>query len=379
MNKFYAFLLIAFIGFFNSCNRDDDNLAIESLDYQSISITKKSLTDLMKVGKISRTVKLDANSESIIGSVDYAIVDKNGDIYVGDFDSGKKVLRFNKEGKFLNGFGRPGQGPGEYGYLKKFDISTKNEIFLISYDKLLTFKKTGELLNELRLPYTPIDVKVVNDSIFLYVIGYRNREGEKNSIVVLNSDLTQVGGLSDFDTRLLKYKFLSINQMGKFGENLFFIDIYDLALTIYSVKEKRLIRLKIPNENYQLDEIWKKSHFIETDRDEIAKRIHRFELIYAMDEKLFLWEHWQLKGIYDYWLLDLKKRKALVLTYPGPEYFKENLFFDRIVGGYDKGIICVYDDVEKFNKHKNEFPILKDVSFSMEDNPILVFFEFNEL
>ena len=57
---------------------------------------------------------------------------------------------------------------------------------------------------------------------------------------------------------------------------------------------------------------------------------------------------------------------------------KNNLYFDRIPGSYDQGIIGAFFDAEEFNKHKKNYPALKNIQLKMDDNPILVFFEMSQ-
>ena len=136
--------------------------------------------------------------------------------------------------------------------------------------------------------------------------------------------------------------------------------------------------LKIPNENKSLDNIWEKRRLNEKDMDKIKNKIHRFNWIFSFNDNLLLSEYNKENKIFDFWLLNLKTKKAIIFPYPGPEFISKNLFFNRIVGSYDKGIIGVFNCIEKFNKYKKDFPVLKNIEFSIEDNPILALFEFNQ-
>jgi len=375
----FSIMLMLSLCILNSCKEANKTLVIGKIEFKSLSINKKSSKDFMDLGAFKKVVKLETNDDSIIGIVDTAIVDENGDFFVGDYSSSKKVFRFDKYGEFINSYGRIGQGPGEFANLKSFDVTAQNEVVLMSYNKLLKFSKNGDFLKESRLKYRALDIKVVKGLIYIYVAGFRFRPEEKRAIIILNKDFNEVGGLSNFETRFEKYKFIPFNIMAKNRNNLFYIDIYDLGLNKFNPGDEKLIKLKIPNDNENLNDIWEKRHLQEKDRIEIKKKTHRFISILSMEEKLFLTESCPYKRIFNYWLLDLDKRKALILTYPGPEYFEKALFFDRIVGAYDRGLICVFNNSEKFNKYKSEFPALENIEFAVEDNPILVLFEFNDI
>ena len=60
-------------------------------------------------------VPLETTAECLVGNVQ-SIQIMGDDIFVLDLQSG--ILRFSKDGKFLNKIGTRGQGPGEYLYAK---------------------------------------------------------------------------------------------------------------------------------------------------------------------------------------------------------------------------------------------------------------------
>lgn len=62
-----------------------------------------------------RIVPLETTAECLVGNVE-SIQIMGDDIFVLDLQSG--ILRFSKDGKFLNKIGTRGQGPGEYLYAK---------------------------------------------------------------------------------------------------------------------------------------------------------------------------------------------------------------------------------------------------------------------
>ncbi|MCP5045960.1 MAG: hypothetical protein GY940_02240, partial [bacterium] len=145
---------------------------------------------------------------------------------------------------------------------------------------------------------------------------------------------------------------------------------------------KEIDRLSIPTDNSKLDSTWEKKR-IDQDADEkITNQVHRFDDIFSFSDRLLLFESCREKEIWHAWLLDLKKKEVLIFSRKSlyGDYrvkVKGDLFFRRIPGSYENGIIGAFDDSEAFNRHKDKYPLLKDLQFNADENPILVFFEFN--
>ncbi len=379
MKKNKIFILLLAICFLHFCHNGKDKISLKEIDFKSISIERKIFEDFWSVGKLKKAVKLEAKRNSLIGNIDHVIRNKNGDFYVGDYVSSKKVLRFNQYGDFISSIGTIGQGPGEYNHIFSFALNSDGSAVLLTATKLIKFDKNGKLIKETRINYHALDIAIIDDLIYIYVLRYLYSPKIKKAILILNSDFSKIGEIYPYDTRLEKYLFLPNKIFSKSNNNLSFIDIYDFSLQILNTKSKKIYQLQIPNENASLNVIWKKRRLTEKNKTEIKKRIHRYNFIFGYKDGLFLNEYCKGKKIYDYWILNLEKKKAIIFPYPGQEFLKKNLFFDRIVGSYEKGIIGVFNDDEKFNKYKKDFPALKYIEFNIEDNPILAFFEFNKI
>ncbi len=370
------FLLAVF--FLNACNSGEKPADIKTIDFKSFSVVHKQYKDFLGSGEIKRAVKLETNENALIGGVDSVVIDKNGDILVGDFDSNKKVFRFDKDGRFITRYGMTGRGPGENIELTDFKVISDGSIILLTPFKLIKFGKSGQLEKEVKINYFAEEIAVIDDLIYLSVINYRSAPKTRKSILILDSQFNEVGGLEPYDERLDKYRFLPLNRLATRGSKLCFFDYYDLNLKVYDPESKEITRLLIPNDNASLDAVWGKNGLRETDMTEIKKRLHNFGLIYGFKNGLLLFERWKEKKIFDYWFLSLEKKKVVTFAY-SREFLDNNLFFNRVSGSYEDGIIGVFDDDVKFNKYKKDFPALKEIEMSVEDNPILVFFQFNPI
>lgn len=376
MKKERILYLIIFALFFTFCADDKSKITVNEINFKSISIEETGVKNFMDSGKIKKIVKLETNDDSLIGNIDSIKIAENGDILVGDFYSSKKVLRFDKDGKYIQSYGKVGRGPGEHVSIKNFDILPDGSIIFLTDLKVIKYARSGQLLNEIRTNFIPLDIAVLDDFIYISHVGFRMSPRTDESILIFNSDLKKIGGLLEFDTRLEKYRYIPSNFFAKINQKLYFIGNYSFNLYEYDPKFSTLNCLEIPSENSTLNSIWEKKNLSESDYGEIKKRLHRFNFIYGFRDGLFLLEFCAEKRIFDYWVFNLGRRKAKVFKYAA-EYFKNNLFFNKFVGSGDGCIIGVFNDNENFNTYKDNFPELKDIEFNIEDNPILAFFEFD--
>jgi len=53
------------------------------------------------------------------------------------------------------------------------------------------------------------------------------------------------------------------------------------------------------------------------------------------------------------------------------------LLMDYMGGSHQTGIICILENTDEINRFKSTVPALKDIEYHAEDNPLLVFIEFN--
>jgi hypothetical protein len=333
------------------------------------------------VGKIKKAIKLETTRESLIASVDRVIVDpKTGDLLIGDFRRANRVFRFSNKGTFICNYGKTGNGPGEYHNLKSFTITGNSDVILLTSLKLIKYSKAGTFLRESRIPVFAGCIECVNDLLYISVLRYRGNPGEKKAIIVLNTLFSKVGSVGDYDIRLEKYIFNIRDALAKSEKKLYFIDYYDPTLKIYDSSAKRLIQLQIPNKNSVLDKIWQKSRINDNDDKKILSQLHRFNSIKIVDNRILLMEINRANKTYRSWLLNLTAREVHIFdrSVLFGDYRiedKPDIYFNRVPGTYDNGIIGVMDDVENFDLHKNKYPLLKDIQFKADDNPILVFFE----
>jgi len=66
-------------------------------------------------------------------------------------EKNKRVLQYNDKCKYINSFGKFGEGPGEFSELYGFDF-VKDQIYLQSRSKIVFFSLEGKLIKEIRKP-----------------------------------------------------------------------------------------------------------------------------------------------------------------------------------------------------------------------------------
>jgi hypothetical protein len=346
------------------------------------TITKRPIGDLFRFGVIEKIVVPELTDDSSIAEVSQIAFGKNGDIYVADLASRGTVLRFDESGKYLSRYGRPGQGPGEHGSLRAFDIDGDSRVYLISDTKIIRCSPAGEFEKETSIGYFPGDIKIVKDGLYARIFGTRDSSsGLGPAINVYDLDLAEQGGVSHFDPRLNAYKLLPSSSIAAWKEQIIFTDIYDLAFNIYDPRSDQTQRIVFPNDNGRLDSVWKREHFVEDDRSHIRDNIHRFNDVYSFNGIVYLTEIDRKRKEVNFWLMDIDHKKIVVFplldVIGTATRASASIRFDTIVGTYENGLVFVVEDEEKIQKIRERYPQFKDVRFGANDNPALIFFRVN--
>ncbi len=367
-----------------SCSSGEKQTSENVLDFSLFKVKHLALSHFSEYGKIKKVIKLETNDKSVFGSIDRLRIDnKTGDILIGDFDTRKQVLRFNKDGNFLTSYGKVGEGPSEHHSLLDFCTNENGEVVLLTDSKLIKYSMTGSPLLETKINVFGEDIETFQDKIFVSILGYDNKPKEKKALQVYNSFLVNIGGIGEYEERFEIYRFGVLRKMAVNHDRLYFIEHYDFELNVYDLNSQKISQLRIPNNNSVLDKVWEKRHFVEADRTEIKSRLHRFDDIYSLKNELLLHESWKEKKVYNIWRLNLDKKEAVI--YSMFSFYKDweiknpsQLFFSYFVGTYENAVIAVFLDSDDFNKYKGDYPALKTIDFKLDDNPILAFYEFNE-
>jgi len=124
----------------------------------------------------ARRVKLDINGEVLIYSV------FNGEHYIGTQEG---ILRYGKDGNFLNRIGKKGEGPGELKFFTFFGF-VNSRVIISNANKINIFELDGKLVEEKPNPLKM--EKVIMLTADLLLGQERDMSPDKNRLVV---DITQ--------------------------------------------------------------------------------------------------------------------------------------------------------------------------------------------
>jgi hypothetical protein len=109
-------------------------------------------------------------------------------------DGDKKIVVFNKYGKFLSSISKQGRGPNEYLFINDFSYNTSDRLVsILDKDKIKRFNLKGDYINETRLGFNPS--RITNLSPDLYIIEKKIPTGDSISdyyIRLVNEELTTI-------------------------------------------------------------------------------------------------------------------------------------------------------------------------------------------
>lgn len=124
-------------------------------------ITNSKSCELNKIGSELEYIVLEDTPNSLLGTIVHtALCDSF--IFVHDI---KKVLQFDRHGKFIRQIGTIGRGPGEYSSVNDFCIDNKN-IYILPFDgkevKVYDFK--GQFIRSIQSPHPQVSQIVLKDT-----------------------------------------------------------------------------------------------------------------------------------------------------------------------------------------------------------------------
>ena len=200
---------------------------------------KKRLT-IQEIGKVEY-IKLETNDNCLISAsfklIGLYLTDK--EIFLSTDNS---ILRFNKDGKFINSIGKRGQGPGEIKLLSDYIIDeSKKEIYIWdgSTQNLKSYTYNGVLKNAIRLETYGENLGTICDSLIICTNYFGNNQ-PMAFLSSLNNGKT-VKALLPSQT-IKDETGLSMKFYNKYTENLLYNNkvIYQNFIndTIYTIDKK---------------------------------------------------------------------------------------------------------------------------------------------
>lgn len=102
-------------------------------------------------------IKLDVNGEVLVYNV------FNGEHYIGTQEG---ILRYGKDGNFMNRIGEKGEGPGELRFFSFFGFAN-NRVIISNANKIAIFELDGKLVEEKPNPLKMEKVVMLSDDLLL--------------------------------------------------------------------------------------------------------------------------------------------------------------------------------------------------------------------
>ena len=89
-------------------------------------------------------------TEQTFGSPTDIAWSRNGDFYVSDGYGNSRVVKFNRDGKFLLSWGKPGSGPGEFRVVHSVAVDSKERVYVSDREnnRIQIFNANGEFLKQ---------------------------------------------------------------------------------------------------------------------------------------------------------------------------------------------------------------------------------------
>jgi sugar lactone lactonase YvrE len=116
-------------------------------------------------------------AETFAGPCDVAVA-ANGDIFVADGHVNARIVKFDKDGKFIKAWGRKGEGPGEFNLPHTLVIDSRGRVLVgdRSNNRIQIFDQDGAFLDQWTQFGTPSGMYITPDDT-LYVVDYNVKKG----------------------------------------------------------------------------------------------------------------------------------------------------------------------------------------------------------
>lgn len=391
------YALFLFIFLLSSCAKNKSEkieiaAVIQNNELYKISnYDYKSSVDLSPYIKNVNYVKLELTDESMLGEICSleAFEDK---LYIFDDVTGS-VFVFSKEGNFLFTLNNVGQGPGEYTQIDFFSID-RNERQMVVADlmsnNIFRYDLNGKFISKQKVPCWLDGVYPIENKSFVSFTNYRNNsdkiENQQNILFIDLMSNISCGYFPYPSEDITKLKFLvPVNGGFYYGGNVcnYFHQYQD---TVYSVSDKTLkpkYVFDFGNKNFDKSYLLKDATVLE---DYIESR--KCVSLRSLNET----EDYLFYSVADEWVINtgLFSKKTGNNILASTWYDGNDQIISYPIATYESSVICSVSALRLFNQKKfyeeNGWPEGKFVkqkkefmdTLSEDDNPILVFYEFDD-
>ncbi len=154
--------------------------------------------------QLKKIWEIEGTGTELFGAIQNVRVAKDGKIYVLD-NKLKKIIIFNKDGKFLSKFGKIGEGPGEF---KTFRLGRqlfilKNDLLFVERGKIHYFSLDGQFKKTIKTPESITPRGFISKDVLISVpriTGVSNKKNRKiKSFNLLNNTETIISTFNPYE------------------------------------------------------------------------------------------------------------------------------------------------------------------------------------
>jgi DNA-binding beta-propeller fold protein YncE len=141
-------------------DKDDNIWAVDNGNHQVYKFTREG--KLLQTWGIKGQIGTDDKTFNRPTDITFAA---NGDFFVSDGYGNSRVVRFSKEGKYLQSWGKPGKGPSEFQTVHSIAIDSKQRVYVSDREnnRIQIFDQDGRYLAEWRQFGRPSGITITSD------------------------------------------------------------------------------------------------------------------------------------------------------------------------------------------------------------------------
>ncbi len=203
-----------------------------------LSLVSSGLSGAEKLKlKCDLTIGEKEAGDGTLSGIKNIAVDREGTVYVLDSTS-SRIVRFDKNGKFLSSIGRPGQGPGEFSTSPvAIALDPKGNIIVAEMFCVDIFDKAGNFVKKLPMK-SPVGDMIVDDKGEIMVPALQ--DGKIIQVCSIDGEpLYSFGDPMEPPDKWNEYRDMPNSRVPSqlfftANGNLCFIDIYKYSIYVYS-------------------------------------------------------------------------------------------------------------------------------------------------
>jgi hypothetical protein len=208
------------------------------INYENI-LKNSKMIPLSQVASNVEYIKLETNNDCMIHRIGGCFF-TDSLIFIGNRDH---ILKFSRDGKFLQKIGNPGRGPGEIDLIRTMTIIPDKKMIAVQKNairEMLYFSFDGDVVKTVKIP-NALYVKVMNDGSFIaYDAGADG--SNKNTFSLINETGDTISAIKNYctwnNTSVMVIMAGSYPEPFSYRNNWFFKDRYND--TVYTVVSNRI-------------------------------------------------------------------------------------------------------------------------------------------